>query len=116
MTPIQRLIRTRLDDLDRSYRAAADLSGGLVSHSYIQGLAVGKQSPDRVGSKIINGLALGLDVSVSKVREVVMASTGQTTETKFELPQRAESLTPRERKSVLAYIDLLLANRKLNYE
>jgi hypothetical protein len=104
VTPIQQLISNRLAELDLSFRAAAERSGGLISHSTINHLLLGRMSPP-IRERTAQGLALALDVARSKVDQAAQASIEGT---EFRLPENARNLNPRQRRAVYAMISALL--------
>jgi hypothetical protein len=114
VTPIQKLVLDRLAALNLSYREAAEASGGLISHGYLNQLSLGRL-PKAFRGPVINGIALALDVPVSVVQQAVDGSLVRSPQdTVFKLPTRAETLTPKEQKAVLSYIDALLSHRMNN--
>jgi transcriptional regulator with XRE-family HTH domain len=104
------LIRERLKVEELSVRQAADRSHGLISpatlNNYSRGLQQREPSP-----RVLQGLALATGVSVGKLAEV---GALPTVPTPFELPERAQMLTQRERKAVLAVIDAFLGSHDVD--
>lgn len=105
MHPLQRLILDRLAELDRSYRAAAAKSRGLVSHATLNAIATGRHSGN-IGEDVLTGIAAALDLPVS----VVVKAAGQPSSglVEFRLPKRANQLTAAERKTVMNLVNALL--------
>lgn len=108
MTPLQTLIVDRIAELDLSFRRAAAKSEGLVSPATLNAIAVGRR-PGMPNESTMKGIALALDLPVSKVREAVGLSDGAVTE--FKLPKSANHLTQPERKAVLSIINAFLKGR-----
>lgn len=104
MTPLQRYVLDRLAALDLSYRAAADRSGGMVSFGTINQLATGRHR-GKLTERAQRGLALALDVPLGKVQEKYEASRDLLMPVTYRLPDRAQNLTPKQFKAVLAVID-----------
>ena len=111
MTPLQKLVGDRLADLNLSYRAAAARSNGLISHSSLNFVAKGQMRAETLGPRLIRGLALSLDVPVSEV-EAAVKQSGGTHVVEFRLPKKADKLTPKQRKAVLAFVNALLENEQ----
>ena len=106
-TAIQQLVKERLAADNLTYRDAAARSGGLVSHATLNQIALAKYPLARVNPRTIRGLALALDVKVRDVEEALKASGGNAP-SEFTLPPKANQLTAKQRKAVLAFIDALL--------
>ena len=107
MTPLQTLIHNRLAELDRSYRAAAAKSGGLISHGQIHQYAMGTALADGMGERAKKGLALALDVPLTQIEKAV-GSSMKDKPTKFVLPARADRLNAKQRRAVTALVNALL--------
>jgi transcriptional regulator with XRE-family HTH domain len=102
---LAQLVRTRREELGLSYRGLDRLSG--VAYSTIANIESGKtRRPD---DRILNGLAVGLDLPVSRLRQAVDVPTGQPD---FRLPAKAKNLSAKQRKAVLALIEALLEERE----
>ena len=106
MTPMQELVANRLAELDLSLRRAADKSGGLVSHAALNGIVLGKHG-GRYEERTLQGIALALDVPLSKVQKTAELDAGPSV-TEFRLPKKAGRLTPKQRQAVLKMVDALL--------
>lgn len=109
VTPLQKLVIDRMADLDLSYRAAAARTDGLISHGTLNYIALGQQKPGSITGRTIRGLALALDLPVSKVEKAV-ADSGDALPVEFRMPKKADKLTPKQRKAVLAFVNALLAD------
>jgi hypothetical protein len=107
MTPLQELVIGRLAELDLSYRAAAAKTNGLISHSSLNFIAHGQMRAENLSSRLVRGIALALDVPVSTVEKAVKESGGGVP-VEFRLPKKADKLTPKQRKAVLAFVNALL--------
>jgi hypothetical protein len=100
------LIRRRLSELERSARAAAAQSHGLVSHFTLSRHANGETR--KLTHRTAQGIALAIDVPLDEV----MAAAGlPMTPGPFQLPARADLLTSKERQAIIAVMDALLASR-----
>lgn len=101
---LQALVARRKHELDRSYREMAAQAKGLVSHGTLQKIATGEHV-GRLTDDVLTGIALAIDLPASTVRE---ASGAAPTYGALRLPQRAERLTPVQRKALTAIIDAFL--------
>jgi transcriptional regulator with XRE-family HTH domain len=104
MTSLQDLVTSRLAELGLSYRAAAARSGGFVSHAHLSNIAKGRSG--RIAADKLRGVALAIDVPLSVVEEA--AFKGPDSDPEFRLPKKANKLTDRDRKAVLAIVNALL--------
>lgn len=115
MTPLEKLVNDRLTELgDRSgplsFRRAAERAGRdrsgrlLISHQMLQLIANGKGSK-RYSPRVLQGVALAIDVPLSQVLE---AAEQEPRETEFRLPKKAAKLTQADRKAVEALVNALL--------
>lgn len=86
-------------------REVADKSGGLLSKTHVA--AIERGDTVRVTDRTLAGLSMALGVSAAKLR--VAAGLSARVLPPFQLPARADRLSLRERKVVLAMIDVLLA-------
>lgn len=105
MTPLQELVVNRMNELGLSFRGVAQRSGGLVSHGTVNNIALGRHS-GVFDDDTLRGVALGLDLPLSKVREAAGRQRDQPSE--FRLPKKANQLSPADRKAILAMVDALL--------
>lgn len=109
MTNLQQLVTERLRDLGGhhgplSTRAAAARSGGLVSYETLRKIVAGTHS-----GKITNDVGQGIAQALRVAPEVVFAAAGHRGPAgKFDLPDRADRLTQRERVVVLSVMDAIL--------
>lgn len=113
---LQDLVAGRLAELGSpgrpmSGRQAAERSGGRVSHSTINNIVNGKHS-GRLDDRTIEGLALALDVTRSRVERAAGLYREGRPAAPFQLPPRANRLTLRERRLVIEVMDSLLAARE----
>jgi len=106
MNPLQKLVADRLAELDLSYRRAAARSGGLVSHATLNQLVLGRETVTGKSHKTLQGIALAIDLPLSVVAE----AAGQTPKepTEFRLPKKANKLSPKQRRAILAMVNALL--------
>lgn len=89
------------------YRTLARRSGGLVSHSTLNNIVIGRHSGNLTEDRI-RGIALALNVATSKVAE--MAGVDMTDAMPpFKLPQRADRLSQPQRRLIISIVDALLA-------
>jgi transcriptional regulator with XRE-family HTH domain len=107
MTTLPELIRNRLEELDLSYRKAAERSGGLMSYSTLNNLALGRY-PKTMTERTMKGLALALDVPFKRVVE---AAAEHGPQPRFALPREADKLTPKQRQAVVAMVRALLESQ-----
>ena len=105
---LQRLILDTLAEQDLSYRAAAERSRGMVTHTTLNTLANGRRDPKTLTDQSIAGIALALGVSEREVRKAIGLSRTEPP-TVFKLPAKANRLTPKQRKVILATIDAFLS-------
>lgn len=111
VTPLQELVIGRLAELDLSYRRAAERTNGLCSYATLNHIALGRQAADGVTARTAKGLSLALDVPLSLVQQAISDSTDAAkAAVEFRLPKKAEKLTPKQRKAVLAFVNALLEN------
>lgn len=101
-TVLSELINTQLWSLGLSLRTAAERGGITVStlHRYAQG---SDSLPD---PETIRLLAKAIKVPV---RRVEIAAGCPPLRSRFELPETADRLNPKERRLVLSLVDALLA-------
>lgn len=98
------LVRSRREELSLSYREAATRSGGLISHGRLAAIESGDDH--HVSDRLLQGISVGLDIPITKVRKAAGAPPMQRP---FKLPDRASRLSSRERKLVLELVEVLLA-------
>lgn len=103
---MQELVANRLAELDLSYRRAAAKAGGLVSHSTLNQIVLGRVQFENRQEEVLRGIALAIDVPLSKVLEA--AGEPPKLPTEFRLPKKANKLTPKQRKAILTMLDALL--------
>lgn len=103
MTPMQRFVLDRLAELNLTYRAAADRSEGLISFGTINQIATGRHT-GRLTPRAQRGLALALDVPLGKIQKVYEETQAAPVET-YRLPERANKLSPKQFKALLAVMD-----------
>ena len=109
VSDLQQLVETRLRELgDRrrplSTRQAAARAGGKVSYETLRLIRTGQHSGS-ISQEVAEGLALALDVPLSRVLAVAGRRIPQGP---FVLPKRAEALTKSERGVVLSVVDAIL--------
>jgi hypothetical protein len=109
MTPMQRFVLNRLAELNLTYRGAADRSEGLVSFGTINQIATGRHT-GRLTPRAQRGLALALDVPLGKI-EQVYAESQDAPAAMYRLPERANQLSPKQFKALLAVMDGFLEQR-----
>lgn len=109
MTPMQKLIGDRLAEQDLSYRAAAERANGLISHSSLHQIHVGR-SLGPWSDKTLAGVALALDVPLPVVKK--QAQETHPSFTTFTLPAKAKKLNAHQRRLILEMIDMLLQTDK----
>ena len=117
LTTLRELIANRRSELDLSFRAAAEKSAVgtgparrlLVSHSTLARLEAGGGQGTKINDDTLQGVALALDLPLSKVREAAGAPAPHE---EFRLPKKASQLTDAERKAILSMVDALLAHHK----
>ena len=105
MTPLQEMVVGRMAELGLSFRGAAARSGGLVSHGTLNTIALGRHS-GHYDDETLRGVALALDLPLTKVREA--AGLDRQSPTEFRLPKKANRLSPAQRKAILTMVDALL--------
>jgi hypothetical protein len=103
--PLQQLVKDRMAELDLSFREAARRSGGKVSSSTLNNIAIGRQGK-HLDDSTLQGIALALDVSQSKVRAV--AGTSPDKPVPIRWPKDVDRLTDRQRRAVLDVITAFL--------
>lgn len=101
---LQRLVADRLAELNRSYREAERQSGKLVSHGTLQKIATGQHS-GKFNEKTLRGIALAIDVTPSEVRA---AAGAREDFGRFQLPEKASKLRPKQRKALISMMEALL--------
>jgi transcriptional regulator with XRE-family HTH domain len=104
MTSLQRLVKDRLADLDRSYQQAADKGG--LSKGTISAIATGKHS-GRLNDDTIAKLAAALDLAPAVVADAVGRAAYEVP-TEFVLPERFKRLSARDRKVAMDLMDSML--------
>lgn len=109
VVPLGELVTRRRASLGLSYRAVAERSDGLVSHSTVHEIESGSRATPT--DETIDGLALALDLPISQVRRSAGLPPPDI-ETPFVLPRRANRLSRKERGAVLAIVDALLEAKK----
>jgi transcriptional regulator with XRE-family HTH domain len=105
VTTLAELVATQRERLGLSVRQAAEKSGGRISASRLNSVEHGAIPTE---DRILEGIAEALDLPLSKVR----AAAGRDRAAPlppFVLPARADRLNARERKTVQAVVDALLA-------
>ena len=105
MTPLQTLIANRLAELDLTYRAASAKSGGQISASHLNNIVAGYHLGE-LGDATVLGIAAAIDVRLSEVQAAADASKEPVVE--FRLPKKANKLSPKQRKAVMAMVNALL--------
>lgn len=105
------LVANRRAELDLSLRAAADKTidrtgRPLISHATISEIERGAHTTN-YADRTLQGLALALDLPLSKIREAAGVPVERPTE--FRLPKKANQLTPAEQKAILQMVDALLS-------
>ena len=100
------LVRARLDELDLSYRQAAERSGGLVSYTHLHAIATGTRSV-RVTAETLRGVAKALALPLEAVAEAAGAPEQWRP---FVLPDEAGWLNDGQRRAVLAVVRQFLAD------
>lgn len=108
MSPLQKLVSSRLDELGLSTRAAADRTNGLISHTTIHRVATG-ESPGPWSQKTLRGLSLALDLPLSEIEK---AADVPVAGTKFRVPDEWDRLTSAERAAVTSMVNALLKAHK----
>jgi transcriptional regulator with XRE-family HTH domain len=104
---MQTLVANRLVELDLSLRQAAARTEGMITFVTIGNIARG-YTPDRYSAKTLRGLALALDLPLSRIQAVAEQGAGGGG-TPFILPDKARWLTARDRRAVIAVMNALLA-------
>lgn len=107
VNPLQQLVLDRLAALDLSYRAAAEKADGLLTHGTLNNIALGRYKVDGISPRTRKGIALALDVPLSQVEKTYEEARADPP-TEFRLPQKADKLTPTQRKAVVAFVNALL--------
>jgi transcriptional regulator with XRE-family HTH domain len=104
MTPMQKLVIERRAELDLSLRDVAARSGGGVSAATLSMIESGRHRW-QFDDKTLRGIALGLDLPISKVRDAADVA-GEVVE--FRLPKRTEKLlTAADRRAIVAIAEQL---------
>jgi hypothetical protein len=106
MSELQQLIRKAAHEAG-GYRTLARRSRGAVSHSTLNNLATGKHS-GRLKGVQLSGVAMVVGRpprEVARLLGIAYADPGRP----FVLPERANALTPQQRKAVLTIIEVILA-------
>jgi transcriptional regulator with XRE-family HTH domain len=109
MDELRRLIQAERDKQKLSYREMADRADGLVSYGHLNQIVNGKHT-GHLDDRTLKGIALAIDVPVSKVRKAY--GTTATEPIEFHLPDRARHLTAKERAAILAMVDAFLESNK----
>jgi hypothetical protein len=109
VSDLQQLVESRLRELGDhrrplSTRQAAARAGGKVSYETLRLIRTGRHSGS-ISQEVAEGLALALDVPLSRVLAVAGRRIPQGP---FVLPKRAEALTKSERGVVLSVVDAIL--------
>lgn len=107
---LQRLVLDRLSELDLNYHQASQRTHGKLKHQTLSAIGRGEHS-GRIKDNTAELLALALDVPVSTVRRAAHMSQTQPP-TEFTLPAKANRLSPKQRKAILAIIDGFLAEQE----
>lgn len=89
------------------YRTLARRSGGLVSHSTLNNIAIGRHSGHLTDERI-RGIALCLNLAASRVAEMAGSELTDALPP-FRLPPRANQLSQPQRRVVLSVVDAILA-------
>jgi hypothetical protein len=97
-------------ELDLSYREATLRSDGLISHGHLNQIARGFVRAESIGSRAVKGIALSIDVPLSKVEKAVKDSKEDPNRVELVLPKKAQKLTSAEWKALMAFLDTLLQN------
>jgi hypothetical protein len=103
-------LRTRIRDAAQEaggYRTLARRSGGLVSHSTLNNIAIGRHSGHLTDERI-RGIALCLNLAASRVAEMAGSELTDSLPP-FRLPPRANQLSQPQRRVVLSVVDAILA-------
>lgn len=103
--PLSALVADARAHAGLSLRQVAEASGGLLSKTHVA--AIERGDTVRVTDRTLAGLAMALGLSAAKLRAA--AGLSSRVLPPFEVPSRANRLSLRERKVVLAVIDALLA-------
>lgn len=106
---LRKLIQAEMKRQGLSFRAAAGRSQGLISHGHLNALAQGKPI-SRIDDRVLTGIALALDVPVSKVRKAY--GTDPVGPVEFVLPPKSAGLTRKQRDAILAMVDAFLDGNK----
>jgi hypothetical protein len=105
MSELQQLIRKAAHEAG-GYRTLARRSRGAVSHSTLNNLATGRHS-GRLKPIQLSGVAAAIGrpaPEVARLLGLAYADPGRP----FVLPERANALTPQQRRAVLTIIDVIL--------
>lgn len=105
MDELRRLIQGQMEKQGLSYREAAGRAKGLISYAHLSVIVNGGHSGE-INDKTLTGIALAIDVPVSRVRKAY--GTTATEPISFGLPDKAKHLSPKQRKAVLAMVDAFL--------
>lgn len=108
MTALADLITAHREKHGLSIRQAAERSDGRVSPSRLSAIENGAIPTE---DRILEGIAVALDLPLSKVRTAAGRDRAAPLPP-FVLPERANRLNARERKTVLTVVDTLLAARQ----
>lgn len=103
------LVRDTRAERGLSVRDVADRSGGALSSTTVHEIEKGVRT--NPGPTVLRGLAKALTVPIGAVRAAA-GHTGPVPAGRFELPDRADELTAKERRLVVAVVDAILAARR----
>jgi len=105
MVELQRLVRDAANGAG-GFRPLARRSGGMVSVSTLNSIATGRHS-GRVSASSLRGIARATGEPVADVAALVGVELSDEMP-RFVLPRRADRLTHRQRRVVLAVVDAIL--------
>lgn len=109
-TDLAQLLKGRLEELQLSYRAAAERSRGMISHGTISAIVNGKHG-GKISEQTIDGLVLALGLSRTAIERAAGIYRERPAEP-FRLPEELNRLNRKERALLIELGNALLAARE----